>query len=229
QDGFDPERRCADLRPPAAGDRCSDSRSRAGGAPRCGEAPRPVARGPRSLWPGRDERLIDIPQFPREIAPNVFWLGGCLGVELEGRIVHGYSSVYLLRGSERTLLVDPGHPMDWAAIASGLDTLLDDRALDYVFPTPPEMPHAGNLGRLLTKYPNAVAIGDMRDFHLYYPAFVDRFVDRSVGTVIDLGDMQFEIVEAIIKDLPNTQWGYESTRRILFVADGFAYVHHPEL
>jgi len=173
--------------------------------------------------------LIDIPQFPREIAPNAFWLGGCLGVELEGRIVHGYSSVYLLRGSERTLLVDPGHPMDWSAIASGLDTLLDDRALDYVFPTHPEMPHAGNLGRLLTKYPNAVAIGDMRDFHLYYPAFVDRFVDRSVGTVIALGDMQFEIVEAIIKDLPNTQWGYESTRRILFVADGFAYVHHPEL
>lgn len=174
--------------------------------------------------------MISVPHLPREIASDVFWLGGCLGVELDGRIVHGYSSVYLLRGSDRTLLVDPGHPMDWAAITTGLDQLLGDRTLDYVLPTHPEMPHAGNLGRLLAKYPAAVAVGDLRDFHLYYPSFVDRFLERPVGTVFELGeDMQFEIVEAIIKDLPNTVWGYESKRRILFVADGFAYLHHPEL
>ena len=173
--------------------------------------------------------MINVPHLPREIAPDTYWLGGCLGVELEGRIVHGYSSVYLLRGSKHTLLVDPGHPMDWAAIDSSLDTLLGSRSLDYVFPTHPEMPHAGNLGRLLTKYPAAVAIGDLRDFQLYYPSFVDRFVEQKVGTTIDLGDMQFEILEAIIKDLPNTQWGYESSRRILYVSDGFAYIHHPEL
>lgn len=120
--------------------------------------------------------------------------------------------------------------MDWAAIAAGLDELLGGRTLDYVFPTHPEMPHAGNLGRLLTKYPEALAVGDMRDFHLYYPAFVDRFVEHRAGDALELGDdMRFEVVEAIIKDLPNTLWGYEPSRRILFVADGFAYLHHPEL
>jgi len=173
--------------------------------------------------------VIAVPHLPREIAPGVFWLGGCLGVELDGRIVHGYSSVYLLRGTKATLLVDPGHPMDWHAIDSGLDDLLGARPLDYVLPTHPEMPHSGNLGRLLAKYPDAQAVGDLRDFHLYYPGFVAQFATRPVGDVIDLGDMQFEIVDALIKDLPNSVWGYESTRRILYVADGFAYLHHPEL
>jgi hypothetical protein len=36
-------------------------------------------------------------------------------------------------------------------------------------------------------------------------------------------------VEPILKDLPNTRWGYEESQRVMFVADGFAYVHHPEL
>jgi len=174
--------------------------------------------------------VIPIPHLPREIADNVFWLGGCLGVELDGKTVHGYSSVYLLRGRERTLLVDPGHPMDWQAISDGLDSLLGSRLLDYVFPTHPEMPHAGNLGRLLGKYPEAIAIGDMRDYPLYYPSFAERLVEHSVRNRIYLGEgMEFEIVEAIIKDLPNTQWGYEASRQILFVSDGFAYLHHPEL
>jgi flavorubredoxin len=167
---------------------------------------------------------------PREIAAGVFWLGGCLGVELDGRIVHGYSSVYLVRGPARAVLVDPGHPMDWRAISSGLDRILGERPLDYVFPTHPEMPHAGNLGRLLTRYPAAVAVGDMRDYHLYYPAFEDRFEDRREGTVLDLGgDVRFELVEGVIKDLPATLWGYERSRRVLFVSDGFAFLHHPDL
>lgn len=170
------------------------------------------------------------PVLPREIAADIFWLGGCLGVELDGQVVHGYSSVYLVRGPGRSLLVDPGHPMDWTAISGGLDRLLGGRPLDYVFPTHPEMPHAGNLGRLLTKYPAAIALGDMRDYHLYYPAFVDRFEDRRAGTRLNLGgDLRFELVEGIIKDLPATLWGYEHSRRVLFVSDGFAYLHRPDL
>jgi hypothetical protein len=170
------------------------------------------------------------PALPREIAPDIFWLGGCLGVELNGKIVHGYSSVYLVRGAEQSLLVDPGHPMDWKAISDSLDNLLGGRPLDYVFPTHPEMPHAGNLGRLLAKYPAATAVGDMRDYHLYYPTFADRFRDRREGTVLDLGGgIRFELVEGIIKDLPATLWGYEQSRQVLFVSDGFAYLHHPEL
>ncbi len=34
------------------------------------------------------------------------------------------------------------------------------------------------------------------------------------------------IVDAVIRDLPSTQWGFDSRRRVLFPGDGFAYSHY---
>ena len=147
-----------------------------------------------------------------------------------GQLVHGYSSTYLIRGTEKTLLIDSGHPVDWAAVEHGLHEVLGDRDLDMVLPTHAELPHAGNLRRLLTAYPHAVTVGDVRDYHLYYPEFADRLQPMPVGTLIELGGgLEVEVVDGLIRDLPNTVWAYERSRRILFVADGFAYLHRPEL
>jgi hypothetical protein len=168
--------------------------------------------------------------LPRAIAPNVFWLGGCLAVEMVGREVHGHSSAFLVRGASRSLLVDTGSPQDWPQVSDALDQYLEGRPLDYVVPTHPELPHAGNLPRLLEKYPAAVAIGDVRDYHCYYPAYRDRLRSCEAGTEIDLGGgMVFTVLAAVIRDLPNTVWGYESSQQVLFVADGMSHTHHPEL
>ena len=90
----------------------------------------------------------------------------------------------------------------------------------------PEMPHSANLGRWLSKYPDAVAVGDVRDYHLVFPDLADRLVPLDAGDRIDLGGTEFVILEAIIRDLVTSFWGYDTRRRALFPGDGFAYMHH---
>jgi flavorubredoxin len=168
--------------------------------------------------------------LPRAIAPNIFWLGGCLAVEMTGREVHGHSSAFLVRGEDKALLVDTGSPQDWTQVSAALDLYLEGRQLDYLLPTHPELPHAGNLGRLLEKYPAALAVGDVRDYHAYYPAARDRLVRAEPGAQFDLGGGSvFTVIDAVIRDLPNTVWGYESSQQVLFVSDGLSHTHHPEL
>ena len=163
--------------------------------------------------------------LPRLLAPGVTWLGDCLKRK-EGDVpVHVHASCYLVEGGRETLMVDTGHPTHWPQVEAELDHLLDGRDLDWVFPTHPELPHAGNLNRLLAKFPQARVTGDVRDYPLYCPEYVERLVHRPAGSELDLGGRSIVFLEAPIRDLPSTQWAYESSGRILFVADAFGYTH----
>ena len=174
-------------------------------------------------------------RLPREIAPGIFWLGGCLGGAVkDGRTIHIHLSNYLIMGETTTLLVDTGAPSTWLALQAQLKDTLGSRHLDWVFSSHPEFPHSANLGHILDAFPTAKAIGDIRDYHLYYPRHTDRLVSREVGDSLDLGGgYTFTFVDAVLKDLPSTMWGYESKTQTLFVVDGFGYSHRaavtPEL
>lgn len=167
----------------------------------------------------------DLPVLPRTIAHGVTWLGGCLEVVFEGENHHCHVSTYLVVGEHKALLVDTGHPKDWEQLERDLDEILGARPLDYIFPTHPEMPHAGNIPRLLAKHPDAVIIGDTRDYHLYYPEFEAQLKAMKPGESVDLGGRSFVVAEAIIKDLPNTVWGFDSGEDVLFVSDGYSFIH----
>ena len=170
-------------------------------------------------------RDIDL---PRELAPGIFWLSDCLELEHEGVLVHAYSSAYLVAGSEASLLVDTGHPKDWAAICAQLDSCHAKGAppVKYLVPTHSEVPHAANLASLLDRYPEALVYGDVRDYHLIFPEVVDRLVPMQAGDEIDLGTTTFVFLEAVVKDLVTSLWGYSTAHRCLFPGDGFAYMHH---
>lgn len=161
--------------------------------------------------------------LPRRLGPGLTWMGGCATRPTDPTHVH--HSNYLLQG-ERSLLVDTGFPGTWAQVDAHLDELLGGEPLDYVFPTHSEIAHSGNLNKLLQKYPKLRAVGDMRDFHLYYPEYRDRLLPVRADAEFDLGGgLQFRFLRALIADLPNTLWAYEATNQILFVADAFAYSH----
>ncbi|WP_415854674.1 MBL fold metallo-hydrolase [Sinomonas sp. G460-2] len=161
----------------------------------------------------------------RNIAPGVFWLGGCLSAYSAGEEVHYHVSSYLVVGSRASILVDTGDPAHRELVLAQLDAALAGRTLDYVFPTHPEIPHAGNLPAILDRYPMARVVGDVRDYWLHYPEFDGRFDPRRAGDRIDLGDREFRFVPAYIRDLENTLWGHDSGARMLFVSDGFSFVH----
>ncbi|MBS1878501.1 MAG: MBL fold metallo-hydrolase [Actinobacteria bacterium] len=169
-----------------------------------------------------------VPQpLPRELAPGLHWLGDCQLVEHEGEILHSYNSLYLVCGEESSLLVEAGFPEDHRVVVNQLETLLADAPpLRHIWLTHEETPHAGNIGRLLEHFPAATARGDIHDYHLYFPELEDRFEPLETGDSIDLGNREFVAVQAEIRDLITTQWGFDSGARALFPGDGFAYAHH---
>src|SRR5579859_2972239 len=107
--------------------------------------------------------------LPRSVADGVTWMSSCLPFNIDGRVIHGHNSTFLVQGESASILVDTGNPSSWPIISEKLDGLLGGRELDYVFPTHPELPHTGNLPRLVQKYPDIQIVGDVRDYHLFYP------------------------------------------------------------
>lgn len=164
--------------------------------------------------------------LPRRITPDVLWTGGCMELELRGELVHSHFGNYVVRGTRKTLLVDTGHPIHAEAIESALDGFLGERPIDYIFPTHGEFPHFGLLPKWMRKYPDALVVGDARDYPLYYPEESHRFRVMSIGDAIDLGGREFAFVPAVWCDLKDTLWGFDTGDRILFVADGFSLTHH---
>lgn len=174
--------------------------------------------------------LTEVAGLPREIADGIHWIGNCQPwTGIDGGVVHGHYSSFLIVGTTRTVLVDTGPPASWPTLRAALDACLGGRSLDFVVPTHPEIPHCGNLERLLCAYPQAVAVGDVRDYHLFYPSIADRLRPLEIGEQLDLGGgYRYEAVDAVVKDLPSSQWGYEASRRVLFVADGLSWMHEPD-
>jgi flavorubredoxin len=145
-----------------------------------------------------------------------------------GRVVHGHFSTYLIKGSEKSLLVDAGHPMHWSLLEPAVEDFLDGRSLDYVFATHGEFPHIGCLPHWLRKYPTAVAVGEVCDYDLYYPDLASRIAPSRVGDRFNLGDREIVVVPAIWRDIP-TLWAFDTADRVLFVSDAFAYLHYHEI
>lgn len=173
----------------------------------------------------------EVNPLPREIVPGIFWLGQCLKVSHHGHPLHGYNSVYLLTGEHTSMLVEGGHAPDLPVIEGQLDGLLETRdipPLRYLFTTHTEAPHSSGLGRLLDRYPDTIVCGDTLDLHLVFPQHVDRLHPMNPGDSLDLGGTEFVAVEAVIRDMPYTRWGFDTRRRVLFPGDGFAYSHYHE-
>ena len=177
--------------------------------------PDPVTSGP----------LKPVPVFPREFSPGAFWFTGCLRITVNGKELHNHNSCFLLIGSKATVLIDTAPPFAWNDLRPQLLEVLNGRRLDYVFPTHPEAPHMGNLGRLLREFPDAWIIGDTRNYELYVPEAADRLRPMAAGEEIDLGDRTLVIVPGVVHDLPNTLWAYVPETRMLFVSDGYPYTH----
>jgi flavorubredoxin len=132
-------------------------------------------------------------------------------------------------GSAATVLIDTAMPFGWKQLCAELASVLRGRPLDYVFPSHPESPHMGNIGPLLAAYPDLQIVGDLRNYHLYYPRAVHRFRTVAAGDSLDLGDRTLQFVPAFVHDLPNTLWAYDPGEYILYVSDAYPYTHDHEV
>lgn len=173
--------------------------------------------------------------LPRVVLPDLAWVGGCSssagwpGRGNDRPIGHEPCVSFVIMGSEKTLMLDTGHFGHWWSLDGQLDAVLQGRPLDYVFLSHQEIPHTGNMGRLLKKYPNCIAIGDTRDYHLFHPEVeLDRIKILKHGDKVSLGDRDIVMLDAIWKDLSGTMWAYDTKRKLIYTADGFGFVHTHE-
>lgn len=176
-----------------------------------------------------EHNMVQRKTLPRELAEGVFWLGDCLEQRANGKIYHTYNAAFLLVGTEASMLIETGHPKDFPLLDKQMKQLLANRPpLKYLFVTHQETPHSGGLGRVLSRYPEAVLCGDLCDYHLAFPWLEGRLMDMKGGDSIDLGGRSFVAVEPVIRDLRTTWWGFDTKERVLFPGDGFAYSHYHE-
>lgn len=166
--------------------------------------------------------------LPRQLSPGLLWTGRCQEFDYLGTSTHSHQNAFLVKGSERTMLIDTGAPSKWSPIERDVEAFLEERTLDFVFPTHPEFPHGGLLPRWLDKYPEALVVGDLTDSDLYYPDLASSFRPTQAGDRIDLGDRSILFVQALWRDLPTTLWAFDTTDRILFVSDALAFLHFHE-
>jgi flavorubredoxin len=165
----------------------------------------------------------------RQIASGAYLLNGCFHMTMYGRQFHTHTAAYLIHGRDASVLVDTGHAKDGPRIEAFIRSIAGDE-LTYIFPTHEEYPHAGNLDALLTAFPKAKAVGEVRNYHLYHPQHDrdGRFIQMEPGERLELGDRALTILPGLIHDLPATNWAHDDGSELLFVSDAFAFSHYHE-
>ena len=168
----------------------------------------------------------DFMSLTREIKPGVFWVGA---IDWDRRLFDSliplpegtsYNS-YLIRGSERTALID-------AVDESKIDVLLDNLrslnilTIDYIIAQHAEQDHSGGLPMLLQAYPEAKVLGSARCLELLRDlglVAADRQQEVKDGETLDLGNKSLQFISAPWVHWPDTIFTFLPEQRILFTCD----------
>jgi len=162
----------------------------------------------------------------REIRRGVWWMGA---IDWDRRLFDeliplpdGTSyNAYLVRGSERTALIDSADPAKSEEILAQLDAVerLDVLVIQHV-----EQDHSGTLPAIVARYPDVRVVASpkaapMIAHHLGLPE--DRITTAEDGETLSLGDRTLEFVHAPWVHWPETMLTYLREEKILFTCDLF--------
>jgi len=130
-------------------------------------------------------------------------------------------NAYLVKGSEKTALIDTVDPTKTALLMAQLG---DVPQLDYLIVQHVEQDHSGSVPAVLDRYPQARVLctpkakGMIGD-HLHVPE--DRITTVEDGETLSLGDRTFEFVHAPWVHWPETMLTYLRQDKVLFPCDLF--------
>jgi flavorubredoxin len=165
---------------------------------------------------------------PREIRRGIYWVGA---IDWDRRLFDSliplpdgtsYNS-YLIKGSEKTALIDTVDPPMEQVLQNHLNEL-GVKAIDYLVAHHAEQDHSGSIPRVLERYPKAKVIctpkckGMLIDLLLISE---DRFITVEDKETISLGDRTLEFVHTPWVHWPETMVTYLKEERILFSCDFF--------
>lgn len=165
----------------------------------------------------------------QSVTPDILWLGASdRRLELFENVYpipRGVSYNSYLVKDEKTVLLDT---VDHAAsdrFAENLAFALAGQDLDYVVVNHMEPDHCATLMDTLTRYPNAVVIGNAKTMTMIGQFFDLDISGRSMvvkeGDTLTTGKHTFTFVMAPMVHWPETMCTYDNTEKVLFSADAF--------
>jgi len=165
---------------------------------------------------------------PRKLKTNVYWVGA---VDWDRRLFDeliplpdGTSyNAYLIKGSEKTALIDTVDPTMTNFLTSNLQ-LLNVKNIDYIIANHAEQDHSGALPQILKLYPNAKVIATPKCKDLLMELLLipeDKIVTVEDGETLSLGDKTLEFIHAPWVHWPETMLTYLREDKILFTCDLF--------
>ena len=162
----------------------------------------------------------------RQIRENVYWMGA---VDWDRRLFDaliplpdGTSyNAYLIRGSDKTVLMDSVDPAKAGTLLYQLQTVPQ---IDYVIAHHAEQDHSGSIPLILERYPEARVIATPKGVellvdHLRIPE--ERFIAVADGETLSLGDKTLTFIHTPWVHWPETMVTYLAEERILFTCDFF--------
>lgn len=171
--------------------------------------------------------IMDETRHVEEIANSVYWVG----VKDWDRkmfdalipLPQGTSyNAYLVKGSERTALIDTVNPGFWPRLHDKVSQVADFHGLDYLIMNHAEPDHASAVGYVLGQSPGAKLITTAKGAQmakLYFKVSDDRIQTVRDGDSISLGDKTLTFIEAPWLHWPETMFTYLAEDRILFPCD----------
>ncbi len=164
----------------------------------------------------------------REIRAGVYWVGA---VDWDRRLFDAliplpdgtsYNS-YLIRGSEKTALIDTVDPTMEGVLLNHLRQLGVEN-VDYVIANHAEQDHSGVIPQVLRKYSDAKVVTTSKGKDMLMGLLLtpeDRFITVSDGETLSLGDKTLEFIHAPWVHWPETMLTYLQEDKILFPCDLF--------
>lgn len=130
-------------------------------------------------------------------------------------------NAYLVRGSEKTALIDAADPAKLDVLMAQLDTV---DHLDYLISQHAEQDHSGSIPAVLARYPEAVLVTNAKAKELLQELVdipADRFRIVADGETLSLGNRTLRFIYLPWVHWPETMGTYLEEEHILFSCDFF--------
>ena len=162
----------------------------------------------------------------RQIKTNVYWVGA---IDWDRRLFDAliplpdgtsYNS-YLIRGSEKTALIDTVDHAMQDVLINHLDELGVEN-IDYVIANHAEQDHSGAIPQVLEKYRQAKVVATPKCVGMLMDLLMipeERFMAVNDKETISLGDKTLEFIHAPWVHWPETMLTYLREEKILFTCD----------
>lgn len=130
-------------------------------------------------------------------------------------------NAYLVKGSEKTALLDSADPEKAPEL---FDYLQDEKKIDYIIAHHAEQDHSGSIPLVLEKYPQAKVVTnpkckELLMTHLHLPA--EKFIEVKDGETLQLGGLTLEFIYTPWVHWPETMVTFLREEKVLFSCDFF--------